>query len=312
MAKVLKKDMDIYDEYSGKANAIENKTTTSASDDYYKMAREQEYNLLLDKEVALENAKANALKYTQNTINAQGLGSTGYGSSMGAGIYNAYMNRAMQAETDYENNLKNLDYQHKLDVEAKEKENEVVADDDFKSNLTMLQNADSVDTMNSLLAELGYVKTDSKGNALLDSDGNVQWTKPEGMSERDWVQTKYYYGLQKNAFALEANDDDNFSGTYFTDISNLKNLKVTYDEKDGGQDTAKIGSDFDYETDRYWNAISAGRIEYGSVTKLTRDIGNKGSIYLMYTKKGIRLCTEADYNKAENKHEIIGKNGTFK
>ena len=38
----------------------------SNADNYYELARQQEYGTLYDKEVQLENAKQNALKYTQN------------------------------------------------------------------------------------------------------------------------------------------------------------------------------------------------------------------------------------------------------
>lgn len=294
--------IDRMNELGGKSSSAP--TSTSASDDYYKLAKEQEFSTLLDKEVSLENAKQNAMKYAQNVTNAQGFGSTGYGASLNSGIYNAYMNKAMQAENDYNQNIKNIDYQQKLANEEK-------ADDRFKSVTTMLTQADGIDSMNKLLSDYGYGSVDANGNF------NFNAQKPEGMSDDDWYQTKFYYNMQKNVFNQNAegeairNEANEFSGTFFTDVDSLKNLKVTYDEKNGGQDTAKIGSDFDNETDRYWSAISAGRIEYGSVTKLTRDIGNKGSIYLMYTKNGIRLCTKEDYEKAEKKHEIVGKNGKF-
>lgn len=287
--------IDRMNELGGKSSSAP--TSTSASDDYYKLAKEQEFSTLLDKEVSLENAKQNAMKYAQNVTNAQGLGSTGYGASLNSGIYNAYMNKAMQAENDYNQNIKNIDYQQKLASEEK-------ADDRFKSVTTMLTQADGIDSMNKLLSDYGYGSVDANGNF------NFNAQKPEGMSDDDWYQTKFYYNMQKkalaqgeeaNAIAQEAND---FSGTYFTSMEDLGNTEVTYHQPNGDTEVSKINDDFEYEWNMYGREISAGNIEYGSVTKLTRDRQQGGTIYLMYTKNGIRICTEQDYKNAEKKHSI--------
>lgn len=163
-----------------------NNTTT---EDYYKLARDQEYTALLNKEVQLENAKSNAMKYTQNQINAQGFGGTGYGSSLQSGIYNTYMNRAGEAQNQYAGNVNNVNLQ---EAQYNQEKAEAQANDRFQSIATMLSQADSVNTMNGLLTDYGY--------GSVDANGEFQWgKKPEGMSEDDWYQMRYYYGLQKNA-----------------------------------------------------------------------------------------------------------------
>ena len=159
--------------------------TGSTTEDYYKLARNQEYTALLDREVQLENAKANAMKYTQNQINAQGFGGTGYGSSMQGGIYNAYLNRLGEAQNQTASNVQNLNMQEHQEQLAND-------NDRFQSITTMLTQADSVDSMNSLLTDYGY--------GSVDANGEFQWgQKPAGMSDDDWYQMRYYYGLQKNA-----------------------------------------------------------------------------------------------------------------
>ena len=59
-----------YNKRLQKTNSLEGGTgerpQTTANEDYFQMARDQEFGMLFDKEVALENAKANAQKYTQN------------------------------------------------------------------------------------------------------------------------------------------------------------------------------------------------------------------------------------------------------
>ena len=63
-------DKDKYSEYEDAFNESNNETNQ-----YYDMVKEQKFDQLLDKEVQLENAKAQALKNSQNTLNAQGFGS---------------------------------------------------------------------------------------------------------------------------------------------------------------------------------------------------------------------------------------------
>ena len=79
--------------------------------DYHKMARDQEYKALLDKEIQLSNAKSNALKLTGNQMAAQGMAGTGYGSTVQSGIYGQYMNALGQAQNASQQNIANIDMQ---------------------------------------------------------------------------------------------------------------------------------------------------------------------------------------------------------
>ena len=117
-------------------NAGSNVPTSTGNDDVYKLARDQEYDLLFDKEVALENAKANALKYTQNQINAQGFGGTGYGSTLQSGIYNTYLNKANEAQVDYANNIRDINLQEQ---QAQTDQ----ANDRYQSVTTKIKGADT-------------------------------------------------------------------------------------------------------------------------------------------------------------------------
>ena len=129
--------------YNETNNDLVKPTNLGSGDDYYKLARDQEYGLMFDKAAALENAKANAIKYTQNQINAQGFGGTGYGSSLQSGIYNTYLNKANEAKNDYAENIRNINLQEQQAMQDQ-------ANDRFQSVTTMLQGADTTENMNQL------------------------------------------------------------------------------------------------------------------------------------------------------------------
>lgn len=165
----------------------------SKTEDYYQLARDQEYGVLFDKEIQLENARANAQKYAQNQINASGFGNTGYGSTIGSGIYNEYMNKVMGAQKDYNDAVRQINLE---ETQA----NEQKANDRFASVTTMLTQASDVAQMDKLLGDYGYLQKDANGNIMYDENGNAMFLeeKPEGMSDDDWYQIQYYYNLQKD------------------------------------------------------------------------------------------------------------------
>lgn len=257
---------------------LEGSASGGNTEDYYKLARDQEYNLLLNKEVALENAKSNAMKYTQNQINAQGFGGTGYGSSMQSGIYNNYMNKANEAYADYGEGIKNINMQEN---EAKLAE----ANDRFQSVTTMLQGADSVESMNKLLTDYGY--------GSMDKNGNFSWNeaKPEGMSDDDWYQMKYYYGMQKNAFDQEANSSNQA-------VLNFGASQYMYTDGDGkNYRTVNKGDDFEQELYATQMGISTGSIPDGSYIHLQTKEGKH--MFLKYENGRVVYVNKSDYDSAD-------------
>ena len=263
----------LYQNYGG-SNAGGN------TEEYYKLARDQEYSLLLNKEVALENAKSNALKYTQNQINAQGFGGTGYGSSMQSGIYNNYMNKANEAYSDFGKNIQNINMQQ-------QEANIANANDRFQSVTTMLQGADGVESMNKLLTDYGY--------GSMDENGNFTWnkTKPEGMSDDDWYQMQYYYGMQKNAFDQEnANANGNHA------VFDFNAGSFMYTDADGkNYRSVEAGKDFEQELNATRMGIATGSIPNGSYIHLQTKQGKH--LYLKYEGGQVYYTTKSDYDGAE-------------
>lgn len=285
-------------DYLNEANTLDNNqnkqssssATTSSTDDYYQLAKDQEYATLFDKEVALENAKSNALKYTQNQINASGFGGTGYGSSLQSGIYNQYINKAGQAQSEYQTNIKDINQQEK---EAAETEDALRV-----GNITsMLQSSSSVDQMNELLSEYGWYDNDTGeiGVKTKQADGTYTYQKPENMSEDEWIQLKYYYNAQKNLL-----DTSGYNGSYYTSLDEFKN--ATYVKTNGSNSKVWSDSGFKQEATGLFNRLSNGEVAYGGVVQITNKAGD--TIYVMLTQQGLRMASVSDYNNAKDKYEM--------
>lgn len=272
-------------------NLVKPTQPSEGSDDYYKMAREQEYGLLFDKEVALENAKANALKYTQNQINAQGFGGTGYGSSMQSGIYNTYLNKANEAKDEYAENVRNINLQEQEDLKQQ-------ANDRFESVTTMIASADTAENMNQLLTDYGYGK--------VDDEGNFVWgEKPEGMSDDDWYQMQYYYRMKQSD--LEANNTshvntlEGLQGMTFE----LQDNDTTKDKNHHAGTVGTLGEWFGEESKLLIHKANNNQLEKDCVIQVTNGRGDV--IYLKWDGKGFTQTNKDAYKSASNKHTLTHK-----
>ena len=268
--------------YNETKNDLVKPTNLGGGDDYYKLARDQEYGLLFDKEVALENAKANAMKYTQNQINAQGFGGTGYGSSMQSGIYNTYLNKASEAKNDYAENIRAINLQEQQELKDQ-------ANDRFQSVTTMLQGADSTENMNQLLTDYGY--------GSVGEDGNFVWNveKPEGMSDDDWYQMQYYYRMKSNDFAQQT-EGQGALGSYEALENYMATLSGTTDSE--GNPTQQ----FEAETKTLWSYATGGQIDVGGVVAVTNGLGQ--TVYLKWTQYGFVKSNQDEYNNANHQYTL--------
>ena len=257
------------------------KQKSTNNNDYYELARQQEYGTLFDKEVELENAKQNALKYTQNQINAQGFGGTGYGSSIQSGIYNTYLNKVGNAQSEYNQNIKDINASEQADIDAK-------ANDRFQSVTTMLTQASTQEQMDNLLSQYGYGTVDN---------GTFTWNeKPEGMSEDDWYQMQYYYNLQKDAIAQGAD-----TTAYYNSLDSLNNM--TFIGANGTAET--FNSRFREEANTLWHYAQNGTYANGDAVKVANKNGN--IVYLEWTKNGFKQISEEQYKANSNKWEVVNQ-----
>lgn len=279
---VMEDTNDYLKRYNETQNDSVKPSNSGGGDDYYKLARDQEYGLLFDREVALENAKANAMKYTQNQINAQGFGGTGYGSSMQSGIYNTYLNKANEAKNAYAENIRAINLQEQQDLKDQ-------ANDRFQSVTTMLQGADSTENMNQLLTDYGYGSVDENGNFVWNAE------KPEGMSDDDWYQLQYYYRMRLNDFTQQA-ESQGALGSYEALASYMATLSGTTDSE--GNPTQQFGA----EAQTLWSYGSSGQIADGGVVAVTNGQGQ--TVYLKWTQYGFVKSNQNEYANANHQYTL--------
>lgn len=250
--------------------------STSSSTDVYQLARDQEYSTLLDKEIQLENAKENASKYANAQLGNSGMLGTGYGSTQKSAIYGQYMNALGNAQNTAQSNISNINLEES-------QANQEAANDRFESITTMMSSATSKDQMDSLLKDYGYM--DEKG----------EWkTKPEGVSDDDWYQMKYYYNLQKDSLGTA---DDNFNGSYYTSADALKQGTFDYDGI-----VYSFGDKYDGEINFLQSKAQSGNVSYGTVIKMKNASGQ--TIYVKYTKSGFRQASENEFQNSDSKKTL--------
>lgn len=275
-----------YKKYASGASSGGTSNISNDSTDYYQMSKNQEYATLLDKEIELENARSAALKHTNNQLAAQGMASQGYGSSQMAGITGRYLNAYESANRDYQNNVNNLNYQQNQEQVAN-------ANDRFESITTMMSQASNMDQLHSLLTDYQYGSIDDEGNFTFNE-------KPEGMSDDDWYQMKYYYNLQKGAIEQmeEANKVEEYVATYGSESAWRTSSFRTSDGK-----TKSVDERFNQESKAIWANINAGQYTYGTSIKLQ----NKWDevIYVQWTQNGLRMIDKDTYNSSEKKDELV-------
>lgn len=239
--------------------------------------RIQEYSTLYDKEVALENAKSQALKYTQNQIRAGGFGGTGYGSSLQAGTYNKYLNKVGEAESEFNKNMKEID-SNEMTYNT-EKADRINAD---------IAGATDLDTLNNYLTNSQYGKVD-------EATGEFIWNeKPANMTDEDWNRIKYNYEAQRNSIY---NNDTGFQGTTFGTKEDFRNY-----EYDVGK---TIKDKFGFESTMLYSKMASGDIVNGGIAMMRNADGTV--IYVKRTSNGVRVATADEYNSAKNKYEITYK-----
>ncbi len=270
--------------YQELANTSDEVNQGSVRDNYYQMAKNQEYSSLLDKEIELENAKAAAFKQTNNQMAAQGFSTQGYGSSVQSGIGNRYLTAYENANAAYQTNINNLNQQQR-----QEQLNE--ANDRFESITTMLSQAETLDQMYGLLSDYGYgvITEDENGNSVFNWNN-----KPKEISDDDWNELRYYFNLQK--YSIENSQTRNYA-TY-NSIDSLNNATYTNDK--GNVET--LGDHFAEEVKVIWHHASAGEYNEGDAIKITNGEGN--TIFMQWTASGFRTIDETAYNSAPSQYTL--------
>lgn len=280
-------DGDKYKEYED-AFGESNEETNA----YYDMVKEQKFDKLLDKEVQLENAKAQALKQTQNSINAAGFGSQGYGSSLQSGIYGRYMNAFNENERDYEQEVDQLEQARRQELNNNEEEA-------YQQVVSLMTGGNTnMDRVHEYLSSIGLGEVDDEGNFIWGE-------KPESMSQADWTQLQYLYNLQNDtAQELKAQEEEANPG--YAVYSSLDQLgAATYVKSSGNVGT--LAGNYNEEIKVIWHHASNGDYQDGDCIKITNGQGE--TIYMQWTSNGFRMVGQSEYDNAGHQYTLQrGKN----
>lgn len=287
-----KHQLGVVDEFakgssSSSNNGSNNSANNYSSGDYYQMARDQEYSALLDREIELETAKQNALKYTNNQMAAQGYATQGYGSSNMTGIYNQYMNAMSGAKRDYQTNLNNINYQEYQDRLAENNNR-------FGMIVSMISDGyGNIDLINQMLSDYQLGNIDENGNFVFGE-------KPENMSDDDWNRIKYAYNIQLRG-------EQSTQSAYYKDEDSFRST-ATFDTGNGK--SSLISEKFKHETNKLMENINNGVYKEGTVIMMQNGSGQK--VYVKVENGGFRIVTESEYNNATNNgnsaYLVWGKN----
>lgn len=268
------------EDYKKRAQQQQNIPETSATEDYYQMAKDQEYGLLLDKEIALENAKNNAVKYTNNQLASQGLAGTGYGSSINAGIQGDYINALNTTKADYGNAMRDTALKEK---EAQEKQQAT----DMGNWGSIISTATDMNSLNDFMVNSGFGGIDQNGDFTFG-------TKPENMSDNDWNTIRYLYSTQKTHL--------DYSGTGFSDYASFEGKTAE------GEDAKTSKWGVSNELRVIFSEDVMSKAQNGDAVKLVNGQNGKGMdyMYLIYRDGKWYVATVDQYQKAAHKGELKG------
>lgn len=191
--------------------------------------KDKSYQELLKSNVALQNAKDTALKYTNNAMKASGYGSQGYGETNFARNNNAYLNSLGTIKSNYNDNLS--------DIEQSAIESKLSAEQNYdEAYLSMLQNqsnrawedyqADKSNYFNQQNQIANWKKNDADNNNLADTTNNDDiFTDIYNYVAGSDYDTAIEY-LKKTGYV---DDDGNIiaNGLNETQQTRLKNLLYT-------------------------------------------------------------------------------------
>lgn len=252
--------------------------------DYYEELKSENYKTLLDSEIQLDNARQRAMQNSQTQLNAMGMGSSGYGSTVKTGLESQYLSGLQNAQNAYQDRNMQIGQQQRQAEMAE-------ADDRFNSLTALMGQAQSQDDLNKILSNYGY-RTDSGWN----EDALA------GMSQDDRLQLQSLYTLFNSQIAnsdfgraLEALQDSGFTNKedldrYLTayglldDKGNLKTdnynqdqarmLQYAYEQalnNTSSNQAQQNASSYQYNGGNYSTDFGKG---YGTNTNFNLSVGN--------------------------------------
>ena len=283
-------------------------------DEIHKAVSEKNYKSLLQSNVAAYNLKKNAQKYLKDSLDAQGLGTQGYGTTAHLGIEN-------QAQNLYAQNLENYSQretdalteaqerkraeeeaeQAKLEAEWQRKDNELV---------TFLQGTDGSDEqIAARMDNYGYVLANDGHWYKKDADGNPDMSAPASEYIQNYVEyvkdngkvAEALYGqtatkdavtnAQNFLKAYAANKDADGNPTAYDSVDALREAQVK--NKDDSS-TDSMNNVVGNELSQLKKQIEGNYVKDGTLFKLQRKSGMKEAYLVLYLGGKLYIVSTSD------------------
>lgn len=230
--------------------------------------KDQNYKELFNTKVQLYNAKNQAQKYYQNEMQAQGVGTQGYGSTVGAGIENQAINLYGQA-----------------DIAAADKNLQIEAD------ALAREEAKLTEADNQLIQ---YISSAGGDSALIDTylqnygykDANGNWT--EQWENADASRKAYIQSMIDNALSQQNTMPKELTPEQFGQVSQQWKFSDGYNYDDfkdlatndlGNKSEKTFDKTYGDEIERMKKLVDSGQVANGTAFVLTN--GNGDTSYVV-------------------------------
>ena len=251
--------------------------TGDSTTDYYNALKNESYKTLLNSEVQASIARDQALKYTNNSLRAQGYGNQGMAQSTNLGAYSQYQNALANAANTYRTSVDTISTQQLAETQKQQ-------DEDFKSISTLMESAGSREELNNVITQYGG-KFDNETGAIDLSNVNLD--------EKSKNQLEILYAMYNNSYSLNSLDALN---------------NATYVANDGKVHT--LGAHNSEEMKYLWHLASNGEYHTGDIVQVKNGTGD--TVYLKWVGSGFNIVNKEEYDKATNKYNITWQNKTIK
>lgn len=273
-------------------------TEKKNQDDYYNSLKNESYKAMLNSEIQASVARDQAMKYTNQQINAAGYDTQGLNQSTNLGIQNTYQAALKNAAEAHQANMLALGQQQRAEDQALNEKYEAKNSQEFESLTALMSGAEDAESLNEILGKYG-INPNAK-ITLEDGTETTGWQYGAGsefLTDNDKRQLEILYSLQSKGY---------------TDGSSIRpeNLgNMTYLNPDNGF-VRNFGEWFEEETKVLQHKATNGDIETGGVVKVTS--GQGGTVYVQWDGKGFKFVTSKEYDAATGKqydlHYEGGKN----
>lgn len=253
-------------------------------DSIYNAYREQNERELFNSQIQADNARANAQRYLQNTLNAQGYGSQGYGANQQIAVNNSYANAVGNAQSSYLDRAIEIDQNAQAQIESDLADADANLSNLMQSVFTQANQLSDYNEKMQLLVDNGFYNVDANGNYVIN----------QAFANRLDSATQY-------ELANTIDTWKNTSGTIY-DRNNFDSNIYVY-TKEGKMEQKTIDSDFKDETNTLNAYLSNNSLQNGQLIEL-RNYWDK-SVYLRYYNGQLYTVSRDEFYSQPNNNKLL-------